>query len=119
MALREPDKKNFETLQRAFRNGDACVVETKLTATGEYRAIICAVQPAPEDGSTEMVPIAVLVWDNPYELFKDPIQDMEDSRNANPGTDTPPAGVQDDGTHGDVQDLRDEDPKGIPPAGGG
>lgn len=70
MALTDAEKANFDTLRRAFANGDAALLEGADKATGTRRAIICAVQP--EAGGILMVPLAALAWDDPYDLWVPP-----------------------------------------------
>lgn len=70
MALTDAEKANFETLQRAFANGDAALVEGTDKATGERRAIICAAQRNGDD--IMLVPLASLAWDDPYDLWGGP-----------------------------------------------
>jgi hypothetical protein len=41
MALKEADIANFETLQRAFKDGSLALVECQDFKTGEYRALRC------------------------------------------------------------------------------
>ena len=76
MALSETAKKNFETLARAFANGDACVVEVVDKTTGKTVPMICAAWRSDEDGKDMMnfAPFAVLVGDeeDPYERFAPP-----------------------------------------------
>jgi hypothetical protein len=69
MALTEGDRKNFETLLRAARNGDLALVESKDAKTGEYRALICAVKRMATE--VEMVPFGHLSQD-PYADYLPP-----------------------------------------------
>ncbi len=56
---------NFETLCRAIRNNDACIVECTDAVTGKPVMVICAVE---ENGDIfEMKPFAKLFDGNPYE----------------------------------------------------
>lgn len=64
------DKANFETLQRAAANGDLALLSSRDAITGEHRALVCAMQI--EGDSYQVVPLAVMPWGNPYELFLDP-----------------------------------------------
>ena len=58
-------KANFETLCKAIRHGDVCLMECTDAATGKPVMVICAVQ---RDGdSFEMMPFAKLFDGNPYE----------------------------------------------------
>jgi hypothetical protein len=63
-------KTNFETLRRAFQ-GNRLALVSALTKDGEPRALVCAMSDN-QDGTITPVPIAVMVWDNPFEMFRDP-----------------------------------------------
>ncbi len=67
-------RQNFETLQQAFANGDAALMECELAATGEEVAVICAAN-RQEDGSVEFAPFAMLFNDDPYRLLNPPNPD--------------------------------------------
>jgi hypothetical protein len=73
----QPDKpckahaKNFETLRKAFAAGDVCLMETEIVATKERVAAICAVK-RHENGDTEIIPFALMMNGNPYELLNPP-----------------------------------------------
>lgn len=69
-------KKNFDTLIKAFRRGDVCLMECTIKATGERVAVICAAQEL-EGGVVEFVPFAVMPNGNPYELLDPPPKDSE------------------------------------------
>ena len=69
--LTDGDKRNFETLVSAFRNEDSALVSAIDKASGEPRALVCAMH-RNEDGTLTPVPFAVLVWGNPFEMFHDP-----------------------------------------------
>jgi hypothetical protein len=43
MPLSAGHKRNFNTLRRVFRAGDAALMECQVAATGETAAVICAV----------------------------------------------------------------------------
>lgn len=60
-------KTNFETLQKAFANGDVCLLEVKDSKTGEPRFVICAVQR--DTNGFEMVPFAEMPMANPYDIY--------------------------------------------------
>ena len=55
MPLSVGHKRNFNTLRRAFRTGDAALMECQLAATGETAAVICAVNRL-ADGSSSSSP---------------------------------------------------------------
>jgi len=65
MSLREGDKKNFQTLQDVFANGDQCLIECE-TPDGNYVAVICAAT-RQEDDSIVLQPFARLFEGNPFE----------------------------------------------------
>lgn len=65
---------NFETLKRAFADGQAGLVECQDRATGKPVALLCAFQRDAE-GLIEYVPFARMLEDNPYEQFNPPAPD--------------------------------------------
>lgn len=68
MALKQADRANFGTLMKAFENGDIALMEARDRETGEYRAVICAVEGVGDD--IEFIPLAAMTWDNPYDLWE-------------------------------------------------
>lgn len=74
MALPLGHRQNFNTLQRAFLNGDVALMECQLSATGEEVAVICAASPQ-EDGTIQFTPFAMLFNNNPYEALNPPNPD--------------------------------------------
>jgi len=66
MALSAGYKKNFNTLRRAFRAGDAALLECQSATTGETVAVICAANKQP-NGAVEFVPFATMFSGNPYQ----------------------------------------------------
>lgn len=70
-AIEQPYRDNFNTLQRAFANGDACLLDCRDRRTGHPRRIICAVT-RHSDGSASFVPLAALFDTNPYETLDPP-----------------------------------------------
>lgn len=78
MALKKGDIKNFETLQRAARDGVLALVESKDKETGEYRALICAVYDV-DDGMKAVTPFGHMCTGNPYEIYADPTQENSDA----------------------------------------
>ena len=64
-------KANFETLQKAFGNGDVALMECQLASTGEPVAVVCAANHLP-DGEVEFAPFAMLFDGNPYEAINPP-----------------------------------------------
>lgn len=70
MALKPGDRANFNTLLEAAKQGDLALMECTDAKTGEYRAVICAVN---HDGTDHvMVPLGHIATGNPYEDYKPP-----------------------------------------------
>lgn len=80
MALKEADVKNFETLLCAARDGALTLVESRDAATGEYRAIICAIYHDTESGDYHITPFGHMCTGNPYEDYVDPTQENLDEQ---------------------------------------
>jgi hypothetical protein len=74
MALLKGHKRNFETLQQAFVNGDVALMECQSAITGETVAVVCAANQT-ADGEIEFVPFATLFNGNPYEALNPPNPD--------------------------------------------
>ena len=74
MSLSIGDKRNFDTLRRAFEAGDVALMECQLTATGEPVAVLCAAN-RHDDGSVEFAPFAMMFHGNPYEMLNPPNPD--------------------------------------------
>jgi hypothetical protein len=72
--LSKGDTKNFNTLQRASGNGDLALMDARRRADGKSVALVCAVQHE-ADESVTMVPLAIMVEGDPYELFDPPDPD--------------------------------------------
>jgi uncharacterized protein DUF6117 len=66
----QPYRDNFNTLDRAFQDAAACLLECHKRATGKTVYVICAVNRRGAD--FEFVPFARLFDDNPYELLTPP-----------------------------------------------
>ncbi len=66
----KPHLHNFETLGRAFDDGNVCLIECHEQVNENPAYVICAVNR--EDGNYDLVPIARLFEDNPYELLVPP-----------------------------------------------
>lgn len=66
-------KGNFETLRKAFANGDVALMECTLNATGEKVAVICAVHT--ESGEYVFTPMAQFFNGNPYDLLSPPTKE--------------------------------------------
>ena len=71
MPLSSGQRRNFETLRRAFLAEDAALMQCQLAATGESVAVICAANRL-ADGAVEFVPFATMFQDNPYEIVNPP-----------------------------------------------
>ncbi len=68
----QPYRDNFDSLNRAFGDGAACLLECHERATGRPVYVICAVNR--RGPAFELVPVARLFDDNPYELLSPPIE---------------------------------------------
>lgn len=66
---------NFETIREACKDGNLALLESRDKATGEYRCLICAM--GTDQGTSDIlpVPLAVMVWNDPYENYVDPTLD--------------------------------------------
>jgi hypothetical protein len=71
MSLSLGSRANFDTLQQAFRNGDAALMECQMAATGEPVAVVCAAN-RHDDGSVEFAPFAMMFPGNPYKMLNPP-----------------------------------------------
>ncbi|HQA79243.1 MAG TPA: DUF6117 family protein [Methanoregulaceae archaeon] len=60
-------KTNFETLKRAVKNNDACIVECRDKETGKPVIALCAVSIDPKTREHILAPLAKLFDGNPYE----------------------------------------------------
>jgi hypothetical protein len=66
MAITEGYKKNFETLRRAFDDGNVALVECK-DNTGAFVYTICAMSSVDDSSDVAIVPLARLFDGNPYD----------------------------------------------------
>lgn len=66
MALKPGDEANFNTLMRACKDENLALLECTDTKTGEYVAVVCAVQIGSK-GEVEVIPLAKLFQGNPYD----------------------------------------------------
>ena len=73
----QPHRDNFNSLNQAFSDGAACLLECHERATGRPVYIICAVNRSGPD--YELVPFARLFDDNPYELLTPPGELLDQS----------------------------------------
>ena len=74
----QPHRDNFNTLNQAFSDGSACLLECLDRATGKPAYVICAVNHRGSD--YELVPFAQLFDDNPYELLTPPENPADERR---------------------------------------
>ena len=68
--LRPGDKANFQTLLDAARNNRLVAAESRDIRTGEYVAVLCAVNRV--DDEFQMVPLGELCRRDPFEIYHDP-----------------------------------------------
>jgi hypothetical protein len=71
-------KRNLQTILKAANAGDLGLVECQLVSTGERVAVLCA-----KTEDSQVVPFAILLNGNPYELLTPPFPD-NDSDPENP-----------------------------------
>ncbi len=74
----QPYRDNFNTLNEAFTDGAACLLECRERVTGQTVYVICAVNRRGPD--YEFIPFARLFDDNPYELLTPPGDQEEERR---------------------------------------
>lgn len=65
------ERDNFNTLKRAAKHGDMCLVRAVRKSDQKEVALVCAMG-RDKDGNYCPTPFAVMVEGNPYELFEDP-----------------------------------------------
>jgi hypothetical protein len=70
--LRPTDIANFDTLRRASRNGDLCLLQATRKSDGTPVALVCAM--GREGKGSEFtylpVPLAVMIEDDPFTIFE-------------------------------------------------
>jgi hypothetical protein len=72
MAIPDPIKTNFHTLEKAFRNGDIALLECRDRNTGAPAYAICAtnlLRKANRKPEIEMVPLGLMFNTDPYEIL--------------------------------------------------
>jgi hypothetical protein len=72
MAIPDPIKTNFHTLENAFKNGDIALLECRDRNNGETAYVICAINLLRQTGrepEIEMVPIGLMFNSDPYETL--------------------------------------------------
>ena len=74
MPIADGHKMQFETLQRAFANGDIALMECRRKDTQEVVPVVCAVNITGRGKKREyeFIPFAQLFNDSPYELLEPP-----------------------------------------------
>jgi hypothetical protein len=77
MAIPQHHMNNFNTLQRAFAQGQVALVECKDERNGEIVYAIAAVQQSSiivpgQDPEVEIIPFAQMFNDNPFEFLAPP-----------------------------------------------
>lgn len=70
MAIPKGYKANFETLKRAFKNGDVALMECTDKVTGKPVYVICTV--GRENSEYVMSPVAKMFDGNPYDELNPP-----------------------------------------------
>lgn len=75
MSIADDYKTNFETLQRAFREGRAALVECRERTTGKEVVAICAISGPDAAGELTIVPFGRMFDSNPYEELDPPNPD--------------------------------------------
>lgn len=75
LKLKPGDKKNYETLLRAFRDGAVCLLSTTRKSDNSYVALLCCLN-ATKSGELMPVPFAEFVAGNPFDLYNDPTASM-------------------------------------------
>jgi hypothetical protein len=68
-------KANFETLKRAFLNGDVAITQCREKATGRDVAVLVAVYREGEE--VVLSPLAQMFDSNPYDLLMSPTEARE------------------------------------------
>jgi hypothetical protein len=72
MAIPDAIKTNFNTLEKAFKNGDIALLECRDRKNGELAFAICAInyhRQADREPEIEMVPFGVMFNVDPYEML--------------------------------------------------
>lgn len=69
-AIDDSSRKNFETLNRAWHDGNVALVQCRRRSDGATVSMICAVGYV--DGEYVITPFAEMVNGNPFELYDPP-----------------------------------------------
>lgn len=68
-------KENFETLRRAFKNDDVCLLDCTDKDTGAHVAVICTIRQVGEE--VEFTPFARFFNGNPFDMLIPPMDEVE------------------------------------------
>ena len=67
-------QQNYDVILRAARNGDLVLVDCQLKESGDPVVVLCALSRR-EDDTIDIVPLATMFDDNPYEILNPPDPD--------------------------------------------
>lgn len=68
-------KKNYNTLTKAMKDGQTCIVKTRRVKDGSDVILVCAINAPDEDDQIELIPFAEMIQGNPFELYEKPTPD--------------------------------------------
>jgi len=71
MSILDHHKENFDTLIRAVKSGDVCLLDVERKSDNKSVAALCAVNYEDND-EVSFVPLAIMVEGNPYEMYAPP-----------------------------------------------
>lgn len=77
LAIPEGDRANFNTLCKAYDNGDLCLVSTTRKSDGKRVSLVTAMGYDADSKEFLPCPVAVMIEGNPYELFDDPTEEPD------------------------------------------
>lgn len=72
MAITDAIKTNFNSLEKAFRNGDIALLECRNRGNGEPAYAICAInlhRQADHELEIELVPLGLMLDTDPYQIL--------------------------------------------------
>ncbi|MCI0665680.1 MAG: DUF6117 family protein [Acidobacteria bacterium] len=75
MAIPDVIRTNFQTVAKAFENGDIALLECRNRNNGEPAYALCAInliRQADREPEIEMVPFGLIFIDDPYEMLIPP-----------------------------------------------
>lgn len=74
LPIESPQRKNFNTLVKAAKNDQLCLLSAYDSSTDLPVTLLCAVNIVGGiEASNELVPLAVQCQDNPYERYRPPM----------------------------------------------